>query len=429
MKIITISDSPTMFSGLARVHRHVVNALLEAGHQVLPCGWHCLDDDQIADLKANKRIPPVMFKSSMGDLPVLNVHKGNGNKDMFDVYDAVRFVKPDAVVTIGDHWNFWYMRQIKIKSGFSFAWIPYLTVEADEIEPKWASVLRYADAIAVPSLFGKEVVESYVQKEAHFIPYGTEQDFKRMRARNRRSLRKQNGCDDKVRFITVAQNTHRKNLPALIQAVSLIAHRDPKRHMQFHLYTNLDPDDREEYLYDLRTIVSRFGVEDRFVFSEDDEETFSLFEAPSDAYMNKQYAMADFFVLPSTCEGYGLPLVESMACGVVPIANASSTIPEHLGAPKGQSFGRAARGFLVSNRTEVHPPARMVKIVRQDALGQAIWEAYQMTRDPEGLRILASMRDLCEEYGKGRDWESMKIELCNVVEAVAGKPRVAVEEL
>ena len=370
-----------------------------------------------------------MFKSSMGDLPVLNIHKGSGNKDMFDVYDAVRFVKPHAVVTIGDHWNFWYMRQVKIKSGFSFSWIPYLTVEADEIEPKWSSMLRYADAIAVPSLFGKSVIESYVQREAHFIPYGTEKAFQRLPSKRRRRLRKEKGCDDKVRFITVAQNTHRKNLPALIQAVKLIAHRDPKRNMQFHLYTNMNPDAREEYLYDLRELVSKFGVEDRFVFPEDADETFSLFEAPSDDYMNDQYGMADFFVLPSTCEGYGLPLVEAMACGVVPIANASSTIPEHLGAPEGQTFGLTERGFLVSNRVEVHPPARLTKTVRQDALGQAIWEAYMMSKDPEGQRILDGMRDLCEEYGKGRDWETMKIALCNVVETVAGKPRVAIEEL
>ena len=54
MKIITISDSPTLYSGLARVHRHVIDGLVEAGHSVLPCGWNAYDEEQLENAKKGK---------------------------------------------------------------------------------------------------------------------------------------------------------------------------------------------------------------------------------------------------------------------------------------------------------------------------------------------------------------------------------------
>lgn len=428
MKILTVSDSPTLCSGLARVHRHVVDGLLEAGHSVLPCGWYAFDDFQIAKIKSGKMAATVKYRSSKGDIPVLNVSKNNGHKDMFDIYDAVRHIRPDAVITIGDHWHFWYMRKIKIKTDFSFAWIPYLTIEHDEIEDKWNKLFDYAEALVVPTRFGQEALESFSGRPVDFVPYGTEKSFFRMPEETRKRLKMENGCEGKVRFITVAQNTFRKNLPALLQAIRHISHRDPDRRMQFHIHTNIHAQDREEYLYDLKAIASKLGIQDRIVFPQDDK-TVSIFEAPGDDYMNEQYALADFFVLPSTCEGYGLTLCEAMACGIPAIVNSASTMTEHIGTDKGQNNGWASRGFLVDNRTEIYPPSRIIKVIKPEALGEAIWEAFLLSQDKDRYRILEGMRDLCEEYGKGRTWESMKTELCDVVGKVAGRPLVAIEEL
>lgn len=428
MRIVTISDSPTIFSGLARVHRYVIDGLLEEGHTVVPCGWFAYDNDQLDRLKKKEKVDPVVYESEQGPVRVMHIPKKNGMSDMYAIFEVLDYIKPDAVITIGDHWHFWYMRALKVKLGFSFAWLPYFTVEHDEIEDKWVSLMRYADVVLVPSLFGKTTLESYLDRPIEYLPYGVDEVFKRPSRRERKALRKAKGCSDKIRFITVAQNTFRKNLPALIQAVKLIAHRDPARKMQFHIHTNVDHDDSEAYLYDLKGLVGKFGVADRFSFPEDSR-TFSVFNCPSDSYMAKEYGASDWFVLPSTCEGYGLTVCEAMACGVPAIANASSTMPEHLGASEGQRFGLAKRGFLVSNRQEVLPPSRLLNVVRTDALGQSIWEAFQLSKDPKGAEILEGIRTSCEEYGKGRSWSDMKIGICEAVRRVAGKRLVAAEEL
>lgn len=423
MKIITISDSPTLFSGLARVHRHIIDALVEDGHEVIPCAWFAYDATTLDTIKKGGKAPELWYDSNGTKVRMLCVPKGNGMNCMYAMYDVCAAVKPDIVITSGDFWNFFYMQALKVKVNFSFKWIAYLTMEHSEIEDRWHPLFRYADAIVSPSVYGQRVIESLGFK-CHLIPYGTEKAFKRLPETKRRELRKARGCDDKVRFITVAQNTVRKNLPSLALAAQMLDHRDPSGRIQFYVHTNVCAyDPQETYLYDLQGIVDKLGVSSRFSFPSD----VSIFSSPSDDVLRDEYNASDFFVLPSTCEGYGLPLVEAMACGLPGIANSTSTTPEHLGADDHETFGVAPRGFLVSNKTEVYPPSRLVRTVRPEAMAQAVWE--MATLSLEKSSDLEGMRKRCEEYARERTWPAMHAGLSSLVKGITGQTVVPVEIL
>jgi len=45
----------------------------------------------------------------------------------------------------------------------------------------------------------------------------------------------------------------------------------------------------------------------------------------------KYYNAADIFVFPSLYEGFGLPIIEAMACGCPVVASFTTSIPEVLG--------------------------------------------------------------------------------------------------
>jgi glycosyltransferase involved in cell wall biosynthesis len=51
----------------------------------------------------------------------------------------------------------------------------------------------------------------------------------------------------------------------------------------------------------------------------------------SDTDLNKLYNLCDLFIFPSFCEGFGLPLVEAMACGAPIITSKNSSMPEVVG--------------------------------------------------------------------------------------------------
>lgn len=427
MKVLTISDSPTLMSGLGRVHRNIIDGLMAAGCQVFPCGWFLYDAETLHKI-SKKEIapPPVFYEGPNGKARILGVPKRNGMHSMYAVWDALQLFKPDVVVTCGDYWDMYYMQACKTKCDFSFKWVAYLTIEHEDIGPRWQSLLKYADVLSAPSDFGRAVLESTCNnKEVVMIPYGTDATFERFPEERRLALRQERKCQDKLRFITVAQNTVRKNIPALMQAVELLAHRDPNREMQFYIHTNMDPDPQEAFIFDLYTIAERLGVSDWFSFPEG--KSVSLFKAPADSVLADEYNASDFFISASMCEGYGLPMVEAMACGCPVIANATSTIPEHLGASLDAKFGWAPRGYLVSNKVEIHPPSRMVKVVRPEALAQAIWDAYLASK--ERPHDLEKMRQKCIEYAKGRTWQDMKESMSDVVKSVHGPIQIPVEVL
>ena len=423
MKIVTISDSPTIFSGLARVHRHVIDALVEQGHVVVPCGWFAYDSDQTERIRRGVEVEPVFYESTKGPVRVLAVPKANNMNEMYAAYDVFDMIKPDVVITIGDHWSFYYMRSVKIKTGFAFKWLPYFTIEHEDVEEKWEPLFRYADAILVPTEFGKKVVESCCDIETVMLPYGVDEKFKPLPPDDVRRLREKRNCANKVRFITVAQNTWRKNIPGLLQAINIMKGKGLEDWMTFHIHTNVDAMDRQEgYLYDLRKIVSKMGLESLVTFPEGDE-TFSIFNSPNDDYMVEEYNSSDFLICPSTTEGYGLPLVEGMACGVPVIANSASTMPEHLGGP--EEIGQVERGFLVASDIQITPPCRFMKVVRPNDLAAKIMDAFRLTSNAEDL---SRMKDNCIKYGKERTWAMTKKGLCEMIDRLAGKPKVVVEE-
>jgi glycosyltransferase involved in cell wall biosynthesis len=426
MKVLTISDSPTLFSGLARVHRTVIEGFAEAGHDVIPCGWYAYSSETIEKLKNGEPAPPTMIGAGGKEIEVYCVPKGAAMNAMYAIYDVIAMHKPDVVITIGDYWDFWYMRAIKSKVSYSFKWIAYLTIEHPEISGKWTELFRVVDAMVVPTQFGKTAMESSGVHDGpiEVVPYGVAPVFHRFDAHARHAARVRRGCEQKVRFITVAQNTWRKNLPALMQAVSVVAHRDRKATMQFYIHTNMDPQEKQEVsLYDLRLIASKLGVSDWFVFPEN----LSLFEALSDEALSEEYNSADFFVLPSTCEGFALPVVEGMACGLPVIGNASSCVAEHIGMQTGVKHGLGERGYGVGTRMEVWPPATLLSIVRPDALGQAIWEMTMAAQTKSSF--LQEMRQRCSEYAKGMSWSDTKTNLCKVAESVFGPVRIPIEVL
>ena len=417
MRILTISDSPSLYSGLARVHRHVIDAFVEAGHQVLPCVWFGYDDDTMRRIKDKEiKPPPLFYRSSCGEVQMVTIPKDrNIANNVTLLHDIIKMSKADIVFTMGDPWEFLYFEPLKTKANFGFKWIAYLTIELEDMDESMGHVFSYADALITPTVLGKNALEANSGKSVSVIPFGVDTNkFRVFSDEERKNLREERGCADKIRFMTVAQNTWRKNLPALMQAVKIISHRDPEKKMQFYVHTNIDGIDAQEAsMYDLRVIAEKLGVEDWFTFPEEDA---SIFSAPDDDFLAKEYNASDWFVTPTITEGFGLPFQESMACGLPVIASRASVMPEIIGEPLGESkFGLAERGWLVGNKVEVFPPAKLVKVIRHDALGEAIWQATI-------LEDTRKIRENCVNYAKGRTWDAMKKALCGLVEGVGKAP-------
>lgn len=68
------------------------------------------------------------------------------------------------------------------------------------------------------------------------------------------------------------------------------------------------------------------------------QEDVTVLGAVSEADLPVLYSGADVFIFPSLYEGYGLPVMEAMACGVAVACSNTSSLPEVVGEDGGQLF-------------------------------------------------------------------------------------------
>ncbi len=105
----------------------------------------------------------------------------------------------------------------------------------------------------------------------------------------------------------------RKNMEGLIRAHGALAPALRARH-QLVIVCRMNDHQREHYLAEAR----RCGSEDDVL----------LTGYVSDDTLHGLYEASRVFVFPSFYEGFGLPIVEAVACGAPVIASARSSLPE-----------------------------------------------------------------------------------------------------
>ena len=106
-----------------------------------------------------------------------------------------------------------------------------------------------------------------------------------------------------------------KNLPTLIRAFALL--RGRKQVEQQLLIVGDDPRWKEG----LVSLCSQLGIAGRV----------SFFPHVADAVLPQVYAGADLMVMPSFIEGFGLPVLEAMACGTPVVCSRAASLPEVAG--------------------------------------------------------------------------------------------------
>lgn len=100
---------------------------------------------------------------------------------------------------------------------------------------------------------------------------------------------------------------------------------------------------------------------------------------------------ADFFVFPSLYEGFGLPILEAMACGVPVIASNSSSIKEVVGEA----------GILVDSKKPLSIAASLSKLIRypkqqEELIKQGLLHAKEYTWEKAAQETL----DILEKVGQ-----------------------------
>lgn len=207
-------------------------------------------------------------------------------------------------------------------------------------------VLKRADLIIVPSVFVKEellriygVYEGRIQviyegREPFFYQIKDKKEFLK--------IQKKYKIKDRYLF-TTATNHERKNLSGLINAFKALKER---RNLQLVICGLLPA----FAIKNLKKQIKDLHLEKEIIFL---------------GFVSKEelrilYSFAKFFIFPSFEEGFGLPILEAVGCGCLPICSRAGALPEIIGRqdltfdPKDQqSMSRKIGEILALGKDEI----------------------------------------------------------------------------
>jgi len=172
------------------------------------------------------------------------------------------------------------------------------------------------------------------------------------------ALRARYGLDDRPYVLAVGTVQPRKNYEMLVRAFRPVAEARP--------HALVIAGGRGWLTEGLLAEIDRQGLSDRVI----------LPGFVDDADLPALYSAADLFVFPSLYEGFGLPLLEAMACGVAVISSDASSLPEVA------ATGGEPAALLLPPGDEAAWTAAMLRLLSDDAARQRLIAAgrAQVTR-------------------------------------------------
>jgi len=317
MKILWFGPPTTKATGYGRVSYSIISRLQRRGHRIWNCG-----------------IPGVGTALTVDGITNLPRSLHPYGRDV--LRDYCNLFRPDLLVSVFDVWVYTEHQGttprvwIKDEMPEGGRWVPIVPVDShlDEAEETVLRPLREAHRIVVKSRFGERELLKFpdLSGKVRYIPEGC--DIKRLRPVDKREAKRRLGVpEDSFVFGMVAANLgERKCISHLFKAWRMFLDRNPDaRDVYFYAHTNLAP--FWGVSYNIIAMRRKYGLEDRLYLPAYDPRVVPRTEEE----MAELYSAFDIHMLLSAGEGFGLPLVESMSCGVPNIATDCSSITELVG--------------------------------------------------------------------------------------------------
>jgi glycosyltransferase involved in cell wall biosynthesis len=379
MKILIVADSPYLYTGLARINREIIKTLCEEGHEVFLGAWGW---DQIAFPlnEENKWLYKFQDKEVVA-FPLIKEPK----KQLLHVYEIMKNIKCDVLLTIGDYFNFNGFHFLKSKLEYSFKWIAYFTIDSPCINDVYKPYFSSIDEILCPSWFGVDVVEKFMDKTCSYVPFGVDSNcFYKFNEEEIETERGKRNLLNKYRFICVAKNQQRKNIPAFMEALKIANMEDNT--IVGYLHTNIDK--RFDSQFDINYLYKKFNLENILFFP---DKKISIDMGCCDEHLNVEYNCSDCMVIPSVAEGFCFPIFEAYSCGLPVVGTDCSAISEFV----------IDKNFLVEGQRYVSNLEHEVKIINIDKLAEKMIEVKN--------KCIYSEKYL--DYAKGFLWKKMNTKI------------------
>lgn len=324
------------------------------------------------------------------------------------VKQHVDSVKPDYIVTLMDLFRpcKWLKEQDKYLKQHGAKTIAYFPLDGkplpySSLDP--VNVWEQFDYLIPMSMFGQETLlrelPEVKPKVTNVIWHGIDTNiFKPKSLKENQFYQANRKILDSKKFIvsSVFRNINRKNPMALIYAWKTFS--KDKDDVLLILHTNPN----EKPGTNLARLVLTFGLQKEVMFTGSD---MLFFSQPAE-FVADIYNASNVHVLATTGEGFGIPIVEAMACGKPNIVTDYTTSDELLSEGKHKEIGKnkyVRRGCLVPY---THKPTSCPETTQRGFIDwKALADALQFYYTTSNNQIIKLYQDKCSEYAQETfDW-------------------------
>jgi glycosyltransferase involved in cell wall biosynthesis len=255
--------------------------------------------------------------------------------------------------------------------------ICYTPFETDSAPLSWMLPLRGMDEIWVPSEHNKQAyIRAGLKAEKIFvIPHGI--DEKRFNP----SVAKLEYNRGKFNFGSVFDWTERKNPVALIRAYFNAFQNGEDVSLTIRTFWRFPIEKTKEYI---KNEVDK--IKNGFEGTRDFPKILFWFDSMEEELMPSFYRSLDCFVLPTRGEGFGLPFLEAMACGVPTIG------PKWGGNTE---FMKEENSVLVNGKVILIENAEFLQ--RQPQYAGQRWFDIDEGELSKAMRFVYDNKDKCQE--------------------------------
>lgn len=355
IKIAVLADSPKIHTGFGTVNERLCAGFHEAGFDVHAIGL--LDHKKDTEKKLPYAFYPV---APMDDL---------GHKN-FDVY--IRKIQPNVIFILTDPGNLWnYIYPITTKPitnwfrdgrQYQPVVVSYTPIEGSPSPYSHGESLTMVEGMGGTTVVYCESARKMITKEfpnldPKIVWHGLDHaPFKKYSNEDRKILRKLVGLDDYFVVGSVGVNKRTKGFTTLIYAAQILREQGRDKGIKFYCHTN--PRHETMHGFKLLDLAKQYGVGDMFLWKQEvkfvnsywvgvdrDAGTLEMArnlvgktppEPEQRGFLWTRYDFVsklnclDLYVDASQIEGWGLPVMESMACGIPVVSVNDGHVREEL---------------------------------------------------------------------------------------------------
>ncbi len=307
-KFLVISDDGVS-SGFGRISMEVNTRLIKRGYDI-----------HAASIAYDGLLPPQLN----GERLPYHVSALAGKNWIEEALKVINAVTPDVVMVIQDFPYSQHIRQSPLDWS-KYGLIVITPVDGAPIYPRWIEIAKIADAVLTISDFG---VQTFKEQgvQAGLLRPGVDVDyFIRLNDDQRAAIRQRLGIVPEAFVVgTCAMNQGRKCIAHMLEGFFRFAQDKPEARYL------LDMDRVSPAGYDIPGMLCEANGWDmsKLIFREDCQR-LGVTE------LRDRMNIMDAHMVISHREGYGLPLCEAQACGVVSMALDYCSGPEICGDGKG----------------------------------------------------------------------------------------------